>query len=439
MKRITYITLILVLLLSCMQLRVFANQNDSALKNLSLSGFLRLRHWHTVARTKFPDAYEQTNKYDDIYYEDVFFRNRLEFQIMPELEIKTVFDISAFFGKENFALGNGGTNIITRDIYAVFKPYSNLTVEAGLRPFSFPGGFILARDATGIEFNHRAFKGQLKTNFGIIKAFDDANDSYGAQSDQADYKDDTIYFFGMNSNISQELNTEIYYVYEHDSFISDDDNRKAALHWIGMHNKYVSGDLFINLALIYNWGKINLGDATNSMFSTTGVSAGLFSFEAGYKFEAVQLSLLGEGATGDANDLNYGGSFQDIKASRGYSLIAVDNMGGISLRGSGESSWYGLYSGGLKFIFTLFDSIEMDVKLLHFRTTKAIAFQDNPESTYLGDELNIKASYKYHEKVTVYLNAASFLPQDAYCALESINKGSKSAIFEIMAGTKMSY
>lgn len=115
---------------------------DPLLERLDISGFLRMRAWYfgssTLLDGKFPGGgYEQAN------YEDVFFRNRFYLKVLPNLEIRTVFDISAKFGSGDFAIGNGGTNVITRNVYALFRPVKNSEVALGLMPFSLPGGTSL--------------------------------------------------------------------------------------------------------------------------------------------------------------------------------------------------------------------------------------------------------------------------------------------------------
>ncbi len=435
-----------------------ADEMDETLKKLEISGFLRMRHWHIGSETYVPGKFPNDDDYNNVYYDDLFLRTNFELKLLSSVHIKTVFDVISNFGKDTFSLGNGGTNLVTRDVYAIIKTSRKGQLEIGLRPFSFPGGYILARDGTGAEYSHVVWKGKIKLYAGLLKAYDDASDSFGKDSEEADYTDDDIYYSRLEINFIPEMSSEVYYIHEYDKFTTegteDDDIRKATLHWIAMHNKIVYGNFFLNFALIYNWGLTYFRQTDEGFYSRNGVSAGLGAIEIGYKFSGLTITLLGEGATGDPNNKNYGGSFQDIKASRGFSYIVVDNLGGLSIRGSGESSWYGMYSGALKTQFNIFNTIETTLTYFHFETTKEIRRKDkNSKTTWYGDEINCHMSYKYNEKVNVYFQGAVFMPNDAYLALDEIqtktdettgqpvqtNYTKKSAIYEIMVGGQIDF
>ncbi len=426
MKLFKYAVIAVLLAVSATGASAETSKLDPVLEKLSISGFLRMRGWNDSGRTKVPDFFISRDAYKHVFFADLFFRSRMGLTLIPEIQIQTVFDISAKFGKGDFAIGSGSTNLITRDIYALFRPVKNMEISAGLRPFSLPGGYILARDATGINYRHRVFKQKLLIDSSFIMAFDDADDSFGQGSDQPDYVWDYIFIFGLEFQPVSEYMANLYYVYEDDRFVSGptstDDVRKANLHWAGFHNKIVFGKWFFKLGGIYNHGKINIRNLFvdyNSVlffyYRKHDVSAALWEFEASYSFKKVLFGLLCEGATGDPTNQNSGTSFQDIKASHGYTDIAVDNTGGIAIRGSGESSWYGLYSGGLKFEHTLFDTIILEIKYAHFRTLKELHWKGKG-GTWFGDECNLRLEYKQGDLLSVYFTAAGFLPQRGYSA-----------------------
>nr|HPJ39810.1 alginate export family protein [Spirochaetota bacterium] len=410
-----------------------------------LSGFLRVRQWYAGSKSKMPDTFPPDSSYNDVHYQDLFFRGRLYLKVLPNVEIRTVFDISSSFGKDDFAIGNGGTNIITRDVYAVFTLSTDAELSVGLQPFSLPGGYIIARDATGGYLSHYFFNRKVKLYGAYINAFDDADDSFGEGSDDPEQTSDNIFIAGMNFNITSYFSGEAYYVHEHDNYTTeegneDDDIRKSSLHWGGLHLKLAMGDWFLSAGGIYNGGHIYLRDISNinSDFQRTDISAWLGECEAGYRFSSTQVSIVAEGATGDPNSADANNSFQDIKASHEFSNIIVDNYGGLALRGSGESSWYGMYGAGIRLQSTFFSSVTMNLRILHFRTTKSLEWNGS-SSTWLGDEADIRLEYLYQETVSVFMTAGAFLPGDAYRALDSVQHDSDDPIIEAMIGVQINF
>ena len=423
-----------------------AAQMDPLLEKIDLSGFLRMRAWYTGSTVKVPDKFPETGGYNDVNYQDLFFRNRLYISLLPTLEIRSVFDISAQFGKDDFSMGNGGTNLVTRDVYAVFRPGRNSELSLGLMPFSTPGGHILARDATGIHYTHN-FPGQnLKTGFSFIRAFDNADSGYSDESDIPEYADNNIFMVEAEIAPASGLMAKLYYVYEYDRYTTDgeedddnpgmifvDDGRKAFLSWLGLHMKYTSGDFFVRGGGIINFGYLKTRYTyVTDPFEKTDVLAGLWEFEAGMRSGKLQVSLVAEGASGDASDSSDKNSFQDIKASHGFSLIAVDNSGGLSVRGSGESSWYGLYGQGLKAEYSLFNAVLLKMSLLHFRTLKSL-----DSSNWFGDECDLEAEYSLGEEVSIFGSGAVFLPNEAY--KEIVQQDKNGYVLEFMAGVTISY
>ncbi len=426
MKYLKSAVLFLLIVVSLENAAAEASKIDPVLEKLTLSGFLRLRGWNTSGRTKVPDFFVSRDSYKHVFFADLFFRSRIGLNLLPEIKIQTVFDISAKFGKGDFAIGEGDTNLITRDIYAIFRPVKNIEISAGLRPFSLPGGYIIARDATGLNYRHRIFKQKLLLDASFIMAFDDADDSFGQGSDQPDYVWDYVYIAGLEYQPVAAYTANLYYVHEDDRFVSgptsDDDVRKANLHWVGLHNKIVYGRWLVKLSGIYNQGKLNIRNLFIDYDSTlffyyrkNRVRAWMWEFEATYSYKKIKLGIVSEGGSGDPTNSNSGTSFQDIKASHGYTCIAVDNTGGLAIRGSGESSWYGLYSGGVKFQHTLFDSIIMELMYAHFRTVKRLQWRGKGVFWY-GDECNLRLEYKQGNILSVFFTAAGFLPQRAYSA-----------------------
>ncbi len=419
---------------------------DTTLENLDLSGTLRMRAWHTGSQVKVPDRFPATDDYSHVNYEDLFFRNRFSLNALPMLQIRAVFDIIAVLGKNDFALGNGNTNLVTRNVYAVLTPWENAELSVGLQPFSLNGGYIMARDASGAHYTQHLFNRAVRLYSGIVKAFDVADSAYGDNTEPPKYAGNNVYFIGSELNISSTFYCDLYYVFEHDRFVDiDDDNppeiiitdgRRATLHWVGIHNKFLWRNFTFRAGGIINRGTLDLDDGTTR--EKTEVKAWLLEFEASYRDGNFQAGLVAEGASGNPNNPEAGNSFQDIKASHEFSYIVVDNYGGLAIRGSGESPWYGLYGAGLRAQHTFFNSVNFEMRLLHFRTARALEI-DGRSSTRFGEEVDFRAEYIYQESLALFATAALFRPGTAYFALDSVRDNESGIIAEIMLGAQVTY
>ncbi|MBN1495515.1 MAG: hypothetical protein JXA07_02025 [Spirochaetes bacterium] len=483
MKRFFFILLV-VAAPACL----YSSPLGSYLDRIDLSGYFRLRMWNIIGKTYVPDKLPSLTTYRNINYIDLNFRNRINLTIIPEIEVRTVFDIESFFGKGTASIDSGAASFIPRDVYAVFRPFEGSELLIGLEPFSLPGGYILARDATGLQYSHYFSGSKASVYAAYIRAFDNANDTLGQGSDTPRYQWDNILYIGSRFSIGSIVTGEAYYVYENDMFatshfnldamnvrynpftrsfefdmidILDDpsgDGRKCSLHWIGLHARAVTGNWFVRLGGIFNVGILR----SRTRFYTyrrTLVKAGLLEFEAGYDNRDIVVSVIAEGATGDPDNRNAGISFQDIKGSHDFSLIAVDSTGGLALRGSGESQWYGLYGCGLNIKYALLDTLIIQLKLLHFGTTKTLYWRGHG-TTWFGDEIDLSAEFSFRNILSVFCSAGGFLPQRAYNALDSMsntyrnvfpsylystflwdidNHASRSMIFEVMLGVKVTY
>lgn len=455
----------------CLRPRLDAANMDTVLEHLDLSGYLQIRMWNVPSRTYVPGKFKSRHSYKNVNYFDLFFRNRITISVIPEIEIRSVFDVSAKFGKNDFSIDGGSANLITRDVYAVFRPLNNTELSIGLMPFSLPGGYIIARDATGITVSHFFESSKTSISASYIKAFDDADDSFGQGSDVPDFIWDDIIMVSTKFSISSLIQGEAYYVYEDDRYTTNKltfnttnftagfsgDRKKGSLHWAGLHAKLISGPWFLRAGGIVNAGTMYVRNELYN-FKKIKLLAGLFEFETGFSAGELKLSVIAEGATGDPDRPYSGKSFQSIKGAHDFSYIAVDSTGGISLRGSGESCWYGLYGTGLNLSYTFIDSITLQVKLLHFGTMKTLYWRGKG-TTWYGDEADLGIEYRFRNTLNLFLNAGGFLPQRAYNAQISMsnnrgyfsdiesrylfrdldNYSSKSMIFEVMLGVKVLY
>jgi hypothetical protein len=409
---------------------------DETLSRLDLSGFMRFRAWYTGSETKVPGKFPGDGGYSSVDYQDMFLRGRFHLKALPNVEIRTVFDIVSTFGKDDFSLGNGGTNLVTRNAYVVFSPDSDSEISIGLQPFSLPGGYILARDATGIHASRHFFNRGLKAYCSLIKAFDDADSGYGDQYAPPRYADDNIYILGAVFSFPPSISVEAYYTFEHDRYTTDDDGRQATLHWAGIHAKLTAGNWTLRAGAIGNAGTIRLRE-TSGDFKNTSISAWLGEGEITWRRGAFQLGVLSEGASGDPDNPDAGSSFQDIQSSHEFSNIVVDNYGGLALRASGESCWYGLYGAGARLQYVLMSAVLIQAKLLHFRTTRVMEWEGRT-SRWLGNELDFRAEYTFQEAVSIFFTAGFFLPQAAYSALASV-RDDDGAVIECMLGMQITF
>ncbi len=413
---------------------------DDTLEKLDISGLLRMRYWYTGSQVMVPGKFPSSDEVSTLDYQDIFFRNRFSLKVLPELEVRAVFDIGAIFGKDDFALGSGKTNLITRDVYAVFRPTEEGELAIGLQPFSFQGGYILARDASGIQYAQHFFNRKVKMYAGFIKAFDDADASYSDEVRAPRYADDTIYFVGSTLSASSLFFADMYYIFEHDRYTAKNsggaytDPRRASLSWAAFHGKFVFQNWIMRAGGICNWGNFALETAPPA--GRTDVRAFLGEIELGYRENNFQISFVGEGASGDINNPDDAHSFQVIKSSHEFSYIAVDNYGGISLRPSGVSSWYGLCGAGLKMQYTLREAVSLEARLLHFRKSD---FTELASESHFGDEIDFRVEYVYSEVLPIFITAAAFRPGDAYYSLSAVDEGRRGIIFEIMLAAQLNY
>ncbi len=412
---------------------------DPNLQNLRLNGFFRTRGWYMDTETKMRDFTSDGEK--TVSYSDLFFRNRLELKVLPGLFINYTFDIFNVFGEEAAALGNNDVTMKTRSVFFVINFGEKSQLSAGLQPFSVSGGYILARDGAGIKYEHKFLNGKLTPYFYWIKAYDNSREENLEGYGKNNYSDDDIYTMGTKINYLPNLNGEFYLIYERDmdkSLAYNPDapgSRKTGnLCWVGSQSQWITGNWNLQWGGIYNWGILSTNDERRNPRRV--VSAAQYEASIGYQFRHTLLSFVSEGATGDASDEFGKDSFQQIKASHGFSNIFINDSGGIAFRASGESPWYGLYGFGLKadFIlsFALKGELRLETRLLHFQSTHSFN-----GSHVMGEEWDFRAEYVFYKKLAMYLESGLFFPMRAYHGLSG--SPDKSATAEIMLGTTIRY
>ncbi|MDH5717615.1 MAG: hypothetical protein OEZ22_08240 [Spirochaetia bacterium] len=413
---------------------------DKNIKNLSFSGFFRTRLWHFQSKNVFPGSFEDdiTEKY--VTYQDLFLRNRFLLKVSSNIEIKTVFDIFTVFGEsvinnidtKGGALGSAGINLKTRNLYLTYALLSQkMQFALGLQPFSLPGGYILASDGTGIKMSYDIFKGFWNSYIYYIKAYDNSKENFGEGFGNYNFNDNDIYVWGSKTSFNENYSLEFYYVYQKDLDLNYDADW-AKLNWVGCHNKFFINKYFIELALIYNSGKIREKTDDSANNETTNVKAGLFDLWLGFRYEALEFALKVKGATGNITHRIHSNSFQDIRASNSFTSLIIDNTGGLSYRGS----LYGILGQGIEIKYA-FSNFELLTRYVHFRTANKINIQENKKSNYFGDEYEIQGKYNIEEYFSIFINGAVFNPNEAYTSI--MQTDNKNHIYEFMIGGRVDY
>jgi len=420
-------------LLLFISINLFAANLKKISDKLDLSGFLRIRYWYNTSKIKLPGKFDAVNQWQSDTYIDLFFRNRINFSLLKNLEIKTVFDIGAKFGQNGFSISSAETNLITRSVYIQFSPIDSIIISGGLMPFSLTGGFILAADGAGFKYQQSFLKKKINIYAGTLLAFDSATDSNITATASPIYSGNIIAYAGTTFKISSHLLGEVYYLFEYDGYTDTADTKTSTLHWVGTQWKFTWNNFYLTLGGIFNGGTIQLSSTAPS----TKIISGLWNFEAGYNFNDFQISAIAEGATGNPNNEDATSSFQDIHSTHGFSLIVISNSGGLAIRGAGESSWYGLYGEGARIKYN-FLSFDIGLNYYHFRTILPLTWQGN-QVTWFGDEIDLKLTYKYKQKIEAYLTAGLFIPADAYRALDNVQDTTKAPMIEVMVGVKLIY
>jgi hypothetical protein len=401
-------------------------------EKLDISGLFRTRGWYTASEIYVPGRFPASDSYRSVDYIDLFFRSRINFAADESITVKSVFDVASSFGMKQFSMGNMGTNLVTRNLYAEFRFSDESQFSAGLMPFSLTGGHILARDATGFTYRKKMMSGRLDIYASWIRAYDAADSAYGKDMEKAEYASDNIYYAGAKFNPTAEISSEIYCVFEYDKYTEiNKDDRETTLFWAGTHNRYESGRMMLSAGVIYNQGKIYYPGVPE-----TTIRALLAELGGGYRFEAAEVTAAVEGATGSPVDSNASNSFQAIKASRGFSMIAVDNDGGVAVRGSGISPWHGLMGYSLKAKRTLLEIMILEIRIAQFMTTGKPA-DNSARFSRFGEELNIKADFPIRETGSFFICSAAFLPGDAYREIYGHDR--YTPVIEVMAGTQINF
>ena len=373
---------------------VSSEEIDKNLKKLKLSGMLRFRTWHYGNDGFTTPSGEQAQCRT---FQDLFFRNRLNLNISPSIEIRTLFDIGTLrFGDstEGSAIDQGSAgqkNLRTRHVYLRLRPSKYSQLLLGLPYFTWI-------KATENSFNDIDGNGIAGTGF----------------------NDNDIYAIGTKIAIGSLYKAEVYYIH------NSDQEKNNFSNWVGLHNQFLIGKFNVDTATIVNWGKLSgLNEKNRGL---------LWSLSAGYSISGLILSFITEGASGDISSQNRVNSFQDIRPSHGLAFIFADNSGGLSLRSGGRLAGVAAIGFGTKYSL---NGVTLSIKLLHLRSMVSLGTGTVSERNYIGDEFNFRAQYAVFDYVLLYSTFAAFQPQKAYSFI--ISDASQDAILEILLGAQVNY
>ncbi len=348
---------------------LFAGAELSALEmeQIEIDGYFRARGYYLSGENLFP--YPDNGK-ENVAFQDLFFRNRLAIPAQPSFRIITVIDIGERFGDNALRLGEASANMIARNAYAEYSVSDNTVFTIGLMPVSLGKGIILAADGAGIQAVQKFFSGRWVNTFTWVNAYDASHTLELESAAAADYLEDTIYWFHTAVSPLRDLLLEFFAGGERDTYVTSNDyskdSRKSLLFWSGVSLKYRSGVFLFTGDAYINAGELNVYNTEISAFQKKKVLAEYYSMESGYDSAVSGFGITAAGATGNPADSSAGSSFQDIKASSGFSRIMIDDSGGIALRGYGESPFFGLSAVGLYSRLLLFHKLNVQAKVLRF-------------------------------------------------------------------------
>ncbi len=337
------------------------------IEQVEIDGYFRARGYYLSGENLFP--YPDNGK-EHVAFQDLFFRNRLTIPAQPSFRIITVIDIGEKFGDNALRLGEASANIIARNAYAEYSVSDNTVFTIGLMPVSLGKGIILAADGAGIQAVQKFFSGRWVNTFTWVNAYDASHTLELESAAATDYREDTIYWYHTAVSPLRNLLFEFFAGGERDTYVTANDYskdpKKSLLFWSGVSLKYRNGVFLFSGDAFINAGELNLYNTDVFAFQKRTVLAEYYSLESGYDSAASGFGITAAGATGNPADGSAGSSFQDIKASSGFSRIMIDDSGGIALRGYGESPFYGLAALGLYSRFLLFHKLNVQAKVLRF-------------------------------------------------------------------------
>lgn len=438
MKKITFLLLLL-------QTPLFSN--EEGLGMLDYSGYFRSRFWAFHAdnyiENKFP-----AKKDVNLYYPDLFFRNRLNIDVNDNIRLVTFFDFGSYYGSEGLALGDRTNYIKLSQLYGRFESIKNLFISIGMQPFALPDGVILATDGSGAKVETLLFDAKVLVKSGLIFAYDESTTSYSDRSDSypGSVRREDIGFFSGQLNLQESLNMDLeaYYLVEADNRTDGtdtdpyaNDGRKAKLNWLGGVLKYYYQNFLCETHAVYNKGRVSQLAMNNNVASTSryDIESYFTSGSLSYSGLSFSVKLAAEYWSGDPLDANAASSFQVIQPSSTFSALTMDSSGGVGFR-SGSNSGHGLNMGKVKFTYLFDFLLETQLTYALIRSNKPLVF-NGVSSSLIGHSVDLYLSQEMPSKSRLFSQFSALMPMNAYRSFS--NDGTLGSVFETMIGVQVEF
>jgi len=400
--------------------------SETSFENVSLKGELRFREIHYQSESVVP-FYLEGNGKKEVTYSDFFFRNRLNVQILPYLNIGSVFDIYSVFGENKGKFASSDLGIQARNVFAELKLFKTGKLTAGYTTFLLPQGFVLATNGAGLKYEQSFIDDLLTPYVSWVKAYDNSRNPLNNGIGLNNYKDNDIFIGGSKFNpAGNTANFNLFYVYDHDQEALQDPIKH--LHWAGLASKFIFNNTNLDATIIYNYGELLLND------SLKPVSSFLFHLAINYEKifgqNKVKFSGIVQGASGKPDKTYRRDQFMSINPSYGINNISVDNSAGVGIFKSGDF-------GGIN-IFTLiagynFKNLEVKLIYSHLRLFNSTLFFNSQ----FGNETDLNFLYDINNYISVNLQTGVFLPEVAYKNIS--NDITKKPVYEIVGSCSVKY
>jgi hypothetical protein len=421
--------------------------SEEGLGIVDYSGYFRSRFWafhsNNYIQNKFP-----AKKDVNLYYPDLFFRNRLNIDVNEKIRLVTFLDFGSYYGSEGLALGDRTNYIKLSQLYGRFESIKNIFISIGMQPFALPDGVILATDGSGVKVETLLLDSAILLKSGLVFAYDESTTSYSDKSDSypGSVSREDIGFISSQLNLQNTFNLdmEVYYLVEADNrtdgtdsdpFVND--GKKAKLNWFGGVLKYYYQNFLIETHAIYNKGRVSDFVMINNNTTENKYDIEGYFTSGGISYSGLSFSVqfVAEYWSGDPLDENGGSSFQVIQPSSTFSALTMDSSGGVGFR-SGSKSGHGLNMAKLKFTYLFDFLLETQLTYAIIQSNKTLVY-NGVSSSLIGHSVDLYLSQEMPSKSRLFSQLSALLPMNAYRSFS--NNGTLGPVFETMIGVQVDF
>ena len=399
---------------------------ELSMNSITLNGELRFRQIYYQSESNVPSYLEGMGK-KEVFFGDLFFRNRFNFQVSPLFLIGSVFDVYSVFGEGNAKISSPDIGLQVRNVFTEIKLFKTAKLTAGFTTFTLPKGFVLATNGAGVKYEHSLVNDFLVPYFSWIKAYDNSRNTINNGIGLNKYKDNDIFIGGIKLNPSEVINNlDLFYVYDHDRETKIDPVKY--LHWAGLSSQFIIKNINMDLVFIYNTGNYFIHNKLEP------VSSCLFFLSLDYEknLERSKLKFSGvfEGASGEPGKVYGSNQFMNINSSHGINNISIDNTAGLSIFSGGDFS--GLINISLIADLTI---SQLNVKLIYSHL-RFFVLPLSSESAF-GNEADLNISYEFNKNMNLIIQSGVFFPEIGYNTISQ--NETRNPVIEINAGISLKY